>query len=135
MVWGRAGWTGAQRYPIQWGGIRNRIGKACARRSAAACWGLTGVPFYATDIGGFYGSRQPDAELYLRWLQWSVFSSHMRLHGVGAREPWAFGAEAERIAERWLQFRYRLAVSRRDVRRGFCNRAAGDARNVPRVCG
>jgi len=109
MVWGRAGWTGAQRYPIQWGGDPQSDWEGmCASIRGGLAWGLTGVPFYATDIGGFYGSTQPDAELYLRWLQWSVFSSHMRLHGVGAREPWAFGAEAERIAKRWLQFRYRL---------------------------
>jgi alpha-D-xyloside xylohydrolase len=38
----------------------------------------------------------------------SVFSSHMRMHGVGAREPWVFGEEAESIARQWLEFRYRL---------------------------
>jgi alpha-D-xyloside xylohydrolase len=109
MVWGRAGWTGAQRYPIQWGGDPQSDWEGmCASIRGGLAWGLTGVPFYATDIGGFYGSKQPDAELYVRWLQWSVFSSHMRVHGVGAREPWAFGPEAERIAKRWLQFRYRL---------------------------
>ncbi len=109
MVWGRAGWTGAQRYPIQWGGDPQSDWEGmCASIRGGLAWGLSGVPFYATDIGGFYGSKQPDAELYLRWLQWSVFSSHMRLHGIGAREPWAFGPEAERIAKRWIDFRYRL---------------------------
>jgi alpha-D-xyloside xylohydrolase len=109
MVWGRAGWTGAQRYPIQWGGDPQSDweGMAASIRGGLA-WGLSGVPFYATDIGGFYGSRQPDAELYLRWLQWSVFSSHIRMHGVGAREPWAFGPDALAIAREWLRFRYRL---------------------------
>jgi alpha-D-xyloside xylohydrolase len=109
MVWGRAGWTGAQRYPIQWGGDPQSDweGMAASIRGGLA-WGLSGVPFYATDVGGFYGSRQPDAELYLRWLQWSVFSSHLRMHGVGAREPWAFGPEAEAIGRTWLRFRYRL---------------------------
>ena len=109
MVWGRSGWTGAQRYPIQWGGDPQSDweGMRASIRGALA-WGLSGAPFYATDIGGFYGSRQPDAELYLRWLQWSVFSSHIRVHGMGPREPWAFGREAEDIARRWLRFRYRL---------------------------
>jgi alpha-D-xyloside xylohydrolase len=109
MVWGRAGWTGAQRYPIQWGGDPQSDWEGmCASIRGGLAWGLTGVPFYATDIGGFYGSKQPDAELYLRWLQWSVFSSHMRVHGIGPREPWAFGPAVERIAKRWLRFRYRL---------------------------
>jgi alpha-D-xyloside xylohydrolase len=109
MVWGRAGWTGAQRYPIQWGGDPQSDweGMSASIRGGLA-WGLSGVPFYATDIGGFYGARQPDAELYLRWLQWSVFSSHMRLHGVGPREPWSFGPDALAIARRWIGFRYRL---------------------------
>ncbi|MEO8537784.1 MAG: TIM-barrel domain-containing protein [Betaproteobacteria bacterium] len=109
MVWGRAGWTGAQRYPIQWGGDPQSDWEGmCASIRGGLAWGLSGVPFYATDVGGFYGSRQPDAELYVRWLQWSVFSSHLRLHGIGPREPWAFGPEAEAIANRWLGFRYRL---------------------------
>jgi len=37
-----------------------------------------------------------------------VFSSHIRMHGIGEREPWAFGAETEAIARQWLGFRYRL---------------------------
>jgi alpha-D-xyloside xylohydrolase len=109
MVWGRAGWTGAQRYPMQWGGDPQSDWEGmCASIRGGLAWGLSGVPFYATDIGGFYGARQPEAELYLRWLQWSVFSSHMRLHGVGPREPWSFGPQALSIARRWIEFRYRL---------------------------
>jgi len=37
-----------------------------------------------------------------------VFSSHIRIHGIGEREPWAFGIEAEAIAKKWLAIRYRL---------------------------
>jgi alpha-D-xyloside xylohydrolase len=72
------------------------------------CYGLSGVPYHATDVGGFYGAEQPDAELYLRWTANAIFSSHFRYHGIGAREPWAFGEEAERVAKRLLAFRYRL---------------------------
>ena len=109
MVWSRAGWTGSQQYPIQWGGDPQSDweGLAASVRGALS-WGMSGVPYHATDIGGFYGSVQPTAELYLRWLQMSVFSSHMRVHGIGAREPWAFGEENEAIARHWIEFRYRL---------------------------
>jgi alpha-D-xyloside xylohydrolase len=69
---------------------------------------MTGVPFQATDIGGFYGAAQPDAELFLRWLGAAVFASHLRFHGIGPREPWSFGDEAEAIARRWLDLRMRL---------------------------
>jgi alpha-D-xyloside xylohydrolase len=44
----------------------------------------------------------------VRWLQASVFGSHMRMHGIGEREPWLFGAEIEAICRKWLAFRYRL---------------------------
>jgi alpha-D-xyloside xylohydrolase len=130
MVWGRAGWSGAQRYPIQWGGDPQSDWEGmCASIRGGLAWGLSGVPFYATDIGGFYGSRQPDAELYLRWLQWSVFSSHMRVHGVGAREPWAFGPEAEAIAKHWLRFRYRLLP----YLEAMCNEASASGLPVMRA--
>src|SRR5438128_7835509 len=38
----------------------------------------------------------------------SVFSSHMRMHGLGPREPWTFGKDTEAIARQWIEFRYRL---------------------------
>ncbi|MEP7062095.1 MAG: TIM-barrel domain-containing protein [Betaproteobacteria bacterium] len=109
MLWGRAGWAGSQRYPIGWGGDPQSDweGLAASVRGALSL-GLSGTPFHATDIGGYYGSAQPSPELYLRWLQVAVFSSHMRVHGIGEREPWAFGAQAEAIARKWLAFRYRL---------------------------
>ena len=109
MVWGRAGWAGSQRYPIQWGGEPQSDweGLAASIRGALS-WGMSGVPYHASDIGGYYGARQPSAELYVRWLQAMVFSSHMRVNGIGEREPWAFGADAEAIARKWLAFRYRL---------------------------
>jgi len=109
IVWSRAGWAGSQRYPVHWGGDPQSDweGLAASIRGALS-WGMSGAPYHATDIGGFYGSEQPSAELYLRWLQMSVFSSHMRAHGLGAREPWAFGEQAEAIARQWIEFRYRL---------------------------
>jgi alpha-D-xyloside xylohydrolase len=109
LVWGRAGWAGSQRYPMQWGGDPQSDweGLAASIRGGLS-WGMTGAPYHATDVGGFYGSAQPTPELFVRWLQAAVFSSHLRVHGVGEREPWAFGAEAEAIARKWLAFRYRL---------------------------
>jgi alpha-D-xyloside xylohydrolase len=109
LVFGRSGWTGSQRYPVQWGGEPQSDweGLAASIRGALS-WGMTGVPYHATDIGGYYGSSQPSPELYVRWLQMGVFSSHMRLHGIGAREPWAFGEDAEGIVRTWLELRYRL---------------------------
>jgi alpha-D-xyloside xylohydrolase len=69
---------------------------------------MSGNPYHSSDVGGFYGAEQPSAELFVRWLQAAVFGSHIRLHGIGEREPWAFGTDAEAIARKWLAFRYRL---------------------------
>ena len=109
MVWSRAGWTGSQRYPIGWAGEPQSDweGLAASIRGGLS-WGMSGNPYHSSDIGGFYGSEQPSPELYVRWLQSAVFGSHMTMRGLGEREPWAFGTEAEAICRKWLAFRYRL---------------------------
>ena len=71
------------------------------------CWGLSGGPFHASDIGGFYKDRR-DAELYVRWTQAAIFISHLRFHGIGPRESWAYGPEAEAAVMKALDLRYRL---------------------------
>jgi len=108
FLFSRAAWSGSQRYPSQWGGDPQADwGGLAASIRGGLSWGLTGAPFYATDVGGFYGDRR-DPLLYVRWAQASVFSAHMRLHGIGAREPWSYGPEAERAATAALELRYRL---------------------------
>lgn len=108
LVWGRSGWTGSQRYPIQWGGDPQADweGLAASIRGGLS-WGMSGAPFHSHDIGGFYGP-QPDPELYVRWVQAGVMASHTRFHGTTPREPWHFGEEAEQIVREWLLWRYRL---------------------------
>jgi alpha-D-xyloside xylohydrolase len=109
LLWGRSGWTGSQRVPVQSGGEPQSDweGLAASIRGALS-WGMSGVPCHGADVGGFYGSEPPSAELYVRWLQAAIFASHVRLNGTGEREPWAFGAEAEAVVKKWLAFRYRL---------------------------
>jgi alpha-D-xyloside xylohydrolase len=58
------------------------------------------------SIGGFFGSPTPD--LYIRWMQFGLFSSHSRLHGAASRAPWAFGPEAEAALAKTLALRLRL---------------------------
>jgi alpha-D-xyloside xylohydrolase len=109
MVWGRDGFIGSQRYPMQWGGDPQTDweGMAGSIRGALS-YGMSGVPFYSSDVGGFYGAQQPDPELYLRWTANGIFCSHFRYHGIGVREPWGLGPETEAIARQWLLFRYRM---------------------------
>lgn len=118
IVWGRSGWAGGQRYPVQWGGDPQGDweGLASSIRGGLA-WGLSGGAFYTHDIGGFYGAQQaggllgtgmPEPELYIRWAQAAVMSSHTRFHGTSPREPWHFGLRAEEIIRQWLAWRYQL---------------------------
>ena len=108
MVWGRAAWAGGQRYPVQWGGDPQADWEglaACIRGGQA--WGMSGGPFYAHDIGGF-AIGNPEPELYIRWAQAGVMASHTRFHGIGEREPWIYGEQAENIVRKWLAWRYQL---------------------------
>ena len=105
MIWGRAGWSGIQRYPMQWGGDpQSDWGGLEASIRGGLSYGLTGVPYWATDVGGFYGD-QPDAELFVRWTAAAVFCSHFRFHGIGERGPWDFGDKALHAVRWWLQLR------------------------------
>ena len=47
---------------------------------------LTGFSFFGADIGGFAGP-QPDRELFLRWLQYGVFTPRFVLHSWKPGEP------------------------------------------------
>jgi alpha-D-xyloside xylohydrolase len=104
----RAGWAGSHRIPSAWGGDpqADYEGLAASIRGALA-WGLSGGPYFATDIGGFYRDAR-DPELYARWAQAGVFAAHMRFHGVGPREPWSYGPHAEAVVLAALRWRYRL---------------------------
>lgn len=108
FLFSRSAWTGSQRFPSQWGGDPQADwGGLGASIRGALSWGLSGAPFFATDVGGFYKDTR-DQELFIRWSQAAVFSAHMRLHGIGQREPWSYGVEAEEAVNQALVLRYRL---------------------------
>lgn len=110
IVWARSGTAGSQRFPLHWGGDSQCTfeGMAGTLRAALSI-GLSGIPFFSHDIGGFLGL--PTAELYVRWAQFGLFCSHSRCHGCGDatyREPWRFGQEAEEIFRSYDKLRYSL---------------------------
>jgi len=108
FLFSRAGWSGSQRYPSQWGGDPQADwdGLAASIRGGLS-WGMSGAPFYASDVGGFYKDTR-DPELYVRWCQVAIFSAHIRLHGIGQREPYSYAEPAASIAMQVLRLRYRL---------------------------
>lgn len=108
VVFGRSGWAGSQKYPVQWGGDAHATWEGMAfslRGGLGYC--SSGVPLWTSDIGGFYGPK-PDPELYIRWLEFGTFCPLMRLHGTTPREPWDFGDEAMAIYRRYAALRYEL---------------------------
>ena len=121
FLFSRSGWLGSHRHPSMWGGDPQADweGLAASIRGGLS-WGLSGGPFYATDVGGFYADTR-DPLLYVRWLQASVYSAHIRLHGIGAREPWSYGPEAEQAAMKALRRRYRLIPYLRQTMRASCD--------------
>ncbi len=107
LVWSRAGTAGNQRYPVCWSGdpAADWDSLACTIRGGLSI-GLSGVPFWASDIGGYRG--MPSPKLLIRWAQFAMLCSHARFHGDSPREPWAFGADADRIVREFAELRYRL---------------------------
>lgn len=122
LCYTRAGTAGSQRYPLHWSGDAQSswAGLAGALRGGlAAAW--SGFAHWTTDIGGFFvrdihpdpddasfGFSNPDPELYIRWLQLGHLLSHTRYHGIGGREPWAYGEAALRAARDFGALRRRL---------------------------
>ncbi len=108
FLFSRAAWAGSQRYPSTWGGDPQADwGGLAASIRGALSWGLSGGPYFATDVGGFYADQR-DPELYVRWAQAAVFAAHLRFHGIGPREPWSYGPEAEAAVNRALALRQGL---------------------------
>lgn len=72
----------------------------------------SGIPYWNTDTGGFFGGHPTDPEyreLFTRWFQFSTFCPMLRIHGTGDHKPlWAFGEAHEKILTRFDHLRYRL---------------------------
>jgi alpha-D-xyloside xylohydrolase len=107
LVWSRSGTAGNQRYPVCWSGdpASDFDSLACTIRGGLSA-GLSGIPFWSNDIGGYRGI--PDEDLYIRWAQFGLLCSHSRMHGDSPREPSRFGPRALEIVRKYIELRYRL---------------------------
>lgn len=110
----RSAWAGQQRNAaVTWSGdIASDWGVFRRQIPAGLNFCLTGIPYWNTDIGGFFSRSPADPdyrELFVRWFQFGAFCPMFRVHGTGARkEMWEFGPEAERILVEYDRLRYRL---------------------------
>jgi len=76
---------------------------------------ITGLPYWTTDIGGFFRPGQSQYadtnyhELLTRWYQWGTFNPIFRIHGYQSEtEPWKYGQKVEKNMRKMLDLRYRL---------------------------
>jgi alpha-glucosidase (family GH31 glycosyl hydrolase) len=108
----RSGGAGMQRFGAAcWSGdINNDFATLEAQVPLGLNTGLSGVPYWGSDIGGFFHPIPEGGELYARWFQLGAFTPVFRSHGWVWREhvPWAHGAEVEAICRRYAELRYRL---------------------------
>jgi alpha-glucosidase/alpha-D-xyloside xylohydrolase len=128
----RTGYAGSQRYGgwIWSGDIDGKWETLAAHLSIGLNHGLSLTPFWGSDTGGFYPTRELTGELYARWFQFSAFCPSFRSHGRTwkLRLPWGWNtseygpvenntnvdraelhnAEVEPICKKFLELRYRL---------------------------
>src|SRR5262245_4360556 len=108
----RSGAAGMQRFGSTcWSGdINNDFLTLEAQLPLGLSTGLSGVPYWGTDVGGFFHPVAETGELYARWFQLGAFSPIFRSHGWVWREhvPWAHGAAVEEICRGYAELRYRL---------------------------
>jgi len=113
----RSAFLGQQRYgAINWSGDIGGTWDAYRRQIVAGLnYSMTGMPFWTTDIGGFFRpgpsqySDEKYHELLVRWHQWGAFNPIFRIHAYQTEtEPWKYGQAVEEIMRTMLHLRYRL---------------------------
>ena len=113
----RSAFAGQQRYgTINWSGDIGWSWDTYKRQIVAGLnYNLTGMPYWTTDIGGFFrpGRGQYTDTKYhdilTRWFQWGVFNPIFRIHGYQTEtEPWKYGDTVENNMRSMMNLRYRL---------------------------
>lgn len=90
----RNGAAGMQRYAaFLWSGdIRSTWETLKTHIAVGINVGLSGIPYWGTDTGGFIPTNEYTGELYARWFQFSAFCPLFRSHGRDWRlhRPWGW---------------------------------------------
>jgi alpha-glucosidase (family GH31 glycosyl hydrolase) len=133
----RNGHAGMQRYgAFLWSGDVSSTWETLRTHIPIAInTGLSGIPYWGTDIGGFVPTKELTGELYVRWFQFAAFCPLFRAHGRAwkLRLPWGWNtgetgpkeisgygdaalpdeselhnAAVEPICRQYLELRYRM---------------------------
>ncbi|MCG0685255.1 alpha-xylosidase [Lactiplantibacillus plantarum] len=111
VVFARSATVGSQSYPVHWGGdcLSNYNSMRDSLRGGLSFL-LSGFGFWSHDIGGFEdGADRLTPDLYKRWTQFGLLSSHSRYHGSNVyRVPWNFDEEAVANTKRFVDLKLSL---------------------------
>lgn len=112
MILSRYAGLGSHRYPIGFSGDTVVTWKSIDFQPYFTnCAANAGYTWWSHDIGGHMRGVQDD-ELYLRWLQYGVFSPINRLHSSNSeymgKEPWKKSWGVNKISEDFLRLRHKM---------------------------
>ncbi len=107
----RNGYAGLQRFGWLWSGDVDSSWKTLQEQIPVGLnTGLSGIPYWGTDTGGFVPTKELTGELYVRWFQFSAFCPLFRSHGRTwkLRLPWGWNTgeygpietDEQRLADR-----------------------------------
>ena len=130
----RSAWVGSQKYGVVlWSGdIQGNFETLRDQFAAGLNVGLAGIPWWTTDIGGFFVNVKDPAhrELLMRWFEWATFGPVLRMHGdkgpsdipllddrdwgggfchTGlANELWSYGEDVYEVLKGYVDLRERM---------------------------
>lgn len=105
VLFARSATVGGQKFPVHWGGDSEASYPSMAETLrgglSLAC---SGFGYWSHDIGGF--EKTAEADVYKRWCQFGLLSSHSRLHGSKSyRVPWLYDEEACDVLRRFTKLK------------------------------
>jgi alpha-D-xyloside xylohydrolase len=116
FILSRSAFAGSQRNAVTaWSGdILSDFESYKRQIPAGLNFSLSGLPYWTTDIGGFFIGNTNDPgyrELFVRWFQYGTFCPIFRVHGTrttNENELWSYGPEVQTILTQFDRLRYRL---------------------------
>lgn len=110
----RSAYAGQQRNAaITWNGdVQGNWGDFAKSIPAGLNFCASGIPYWNSDIGGFFSGNPGSAsyaELFTRWFQFGAFCPMFRVHGTNyPKEIWRFPAATQTILTDFDRLRYHL---------------------------
>ena len=108
ILFARSATVGGQQFPVHWGGdCSSNYPSMAESLRAGLSFGMSGFGYWSHDIAGF--EDQASTDLYKRWTQFGLLSSHSRYHGSTAyKVPWLYGDEAVDVAREFTELKLQL---------------------------